>query len=275
MKKINFSFVILLFFYAVAIVLWKALDNIFYLFNFVYIGTSVFIGLYLMQKKNKMARHIAQFLVGSYMFFYLGVLCNENMQMEGFWYYLFLGVFEAAVIHYVVAKIVGPVLFGRGWCGYACWTAMVLDFLPFHVPKQKENKKLTYLRFIPLIGSFIFVVVLFWIHPSNMERIMWWSFLIGNAIYYALGISLAYYFKDNRAFCKYICPISLIQKIPSSFALVHIKQDEEKCVHCKKCDKVCPMGINISETKGSKEQRSSCILCGECVNACPKKALHM
>ena len=51
MKKINFSFVILLFFYTVAIVLWKALDNIFFLFNFVYIGTSVFIGIYLMQKK--------------------------------------------------------------------------------------------------------------------------------------------------------------------------------------------------------------------------------
>lgn len=60
---------------------------------------------------------------------YLGFLCRENMQIEGFWYYLFLGVFEAATIHYVVAKIFGPLLFGRGWCGYACWTAMVLDLL--------------------------------------------------------------------------------------------------------------------------------------------------
>ena len=29
------------------------------------------------------------------------------MQIEGFWYYLFTGVFEAATIHYAVAKIVG------------------------------------------------------------------------------------------------------------------------------------------------------------------------
>lgn len=43
-----------------------------------------------------------------------------NMMLEGFWYYLFLGVFQAATIHYMVAKIVGPFLFGRGWCGYAC-----------------------------------------------------------------------------------------------------------------------------------------------------------
>ena len=46
------------------------------------------------------------------------------MQIEGFWYYLFLGVFEAATIHDAVAKIFDPLLFGRGWCGYACWTAM-------------------------------------------------------------------------------------------------------------------------------------------------------
>ena len=50
------------------------------------------------------------------------------MQIEGFLYYLFTGVFEAATIHYAIAKIFGPLLFGRGWCGYACWTAMVLDF---------------------------------------------------------------------------------------------------------------------------------------------------
>ena len=45
------------------------------------------------------------------MLIYLGILSRENMQIEGFWYYLFLGVFEAAVIHYAVAKILGPLLF--------------------------------------------------------------------------------------------------------------------------------------------------------------------
>ena len=68
------------------------------------------------------------------MLVYLGILSRENMQIEGFWYYLFLGVFEAATIHYVVAKIAGPLLFGRGWCGYACWTAMILDLLPYKTP---------------------------------------------------------------------------------------------------------------------------------------------
>ncbi len=41
------------------------------------------------------------------MLVYLGLICGENMQIEGFWYYLFTGVFEAATIHYAVAKLFG------------------------------------------------------------------------------------------------------------------------------------------------------------------------
>ncbi len=59
---------------------------------------------------------------------------------RGFWYYLFLGTFEAATIHYAVAKIFGPLLFGRGWCGYACWTAMALDFLPYKRPQKPRRE---------------------------------------------------------------------------------------------------------------------------------------
>ena len=58
-----------------------------------------------MTKKIPCARRVVQLLVGLYMLVYLGLMCNENMQIEGFWYYLFAGVFEAATIHYAVVKI--------------------------------------------------------------------------------------------------------------------------------------------------------------------------
>ena len=60
---------------------------------------------------KRYARHFVQLAVGSYMLLYLGVISCENMQIEGFWYYLFLSVFEAATIHYAVAKIFGPLFF--------------------------------------------------------------------------------------------------------------------------------------------------------------------
>lgn len=58
-------------------------------------------------RKYRYAWQAAQLMVGLYMLVYLGLICQENMQIEGFWYYLFTGVFEAATIHYAVAKLCG------------------------------------------------------------------------------------------------------------------------------------------------------------------------
>lgn len=95
-------------FEVVAFSLYVSTKNVFYLLNFTYIGTCIGVGTCLMSFKNKYARNFVQLSVGSYMLIYLGIICRENMQIEGFWYYLFLGVFEAATIHYFVAKIAGP-----------------------------------------------------------------------------------------------------------------------------------------------------------------------
>ena len=205
---------------------------------------------FLFINKYKYARRIVQLLVGLYMLVYLGLICRENMQIEGFWYYLFTGVFEAATIHYAVAKIFGPLVFGRGWCGYACWTAMVLDFLPYKVPAQPSLAKV-----------------------GNMERIMFWAFIIGNIAYYGIGVALAFALKDNRAFCKYICPITVFLKPMSYFSLIRIKCDKDKCVGCGKCKRVCPMNVDVTDNARSRKNGTECILCMECVRNCPKEAL--
>lgn len=259
-------------FETVAVTLWLTKDNLFYLFNFSYIGSAIAIGFLLLQFRYQHARRIVQLFVGLYMLVYLGLICNENMQIEGFWYYLFTGVFEAATIHYAVAKIFGPLFFGRGWCGFACWTAMVLDFLPYKIPKS-PRKKIGFIRYITFTASLLFVAELFLCHVGNLEKIMFWAFLIGNILYYAVGIILAYAFKDNRAFCKYICPITVFLKPMSYFALLRVKCDKEKCISCGKCKRVCPMEVDITDNSRKRKNGTECILCMECVKACPKKAL--
>ena len=272
MKKWLPSLVMLGIFEAIAITLWLTKDNLFYLFNFSYIGICLAVGLGLYRIGWKHARRFAQFAVGSYMLVYLGLICGENMQIEGFWYYLFTGVFEAATIHYAVAKIFGPLLFGRGWCGYACWTAMILDLLPYKTP-QAPRKKLGFIRYITFALSLILVIALFLTHVGNLERIMFWLFLGGNVLYYAVGVILAFAFKDNRAFCKYICPITVFLKPMSYFSVLRVKCDESKCVKCGKCKKVCPMDVEVCNNSRKRENATECILCYECTKVCPKKAL--
>ena len=276
MKKLILPLGAWLLFASVALTLYLSSGHIFYLFNFLYIGTMLALGLYLFALGYKHARRVTQLGVGIYMLIGLGFLGRENMQLAGFFYYLFLGVFQAAVIHYAVAKIGGPLIFGRGWCGYACWTAMILDLLPFKVPtSHKRNIKLQYLRYLVFFITFIFVLLLFILEFEEKEKIMYISFIIGNILYYLVGILMAYYFKDNRAFCKYFCPVTVFLKPFSYFSLLRINKTENLCIDCDKCVKVCPMDVKMTDNSRKREYGTECIICGECIRSCPKQALQL
>ena len=104
-KKILGPLLLFLLFEGVAVILWLTKGDSFYLFNFSYIGLCLAGCVYLYGCRFPHARRIAQLCIGSYMLVYLGLICRENMQLEGFWYYLFQGSFTAATIHYAVAKM--------------------------------------------------------------------------------------------------------------------------------------------------------------------------
>lgn len=79
-------------FETIAVWLWQATGKLFFLLNFSYIGIWVALGLLLFTEGWKYAREFTQFGVGSYMLVFLGLICRENLQIEGLWYYLLCGV---------------------------------------------------------------------------------------------------------------------------------------------------------------------------------------
>lgn len=115
---------------------------------------------------------------------------------------------------------------------------------------------------------------LFLLKVANLEKIMFWPFLAGNVIYYISGIALAFAFKDNRAFCKYLCPVTVFLKPMSYFSVLHVHCDESKCVHCGKCLRVCPMDVEVNKESHKRKNGTECIHCYECTKVCPKKALR-
>ena len=68
-----------------------------------------------------------------------------------------------------------------------------------------------------------------------------------------MGIILAFKLKDNRAFCKYICPITVFLKPMSYFSLSRVRVNEEKCVSCNKCRSVCPMNVDMLNNKRNRK----------------------
>lgn len=282
LKNAAFPLIFLAIFWGLAIVLSITSDSVFYLFNFGYIGTSIATGVFLIQalpKKHKAwGRRTSQILVGCYMLFFLGFFNRENMQIEGFFMLLLSGVFAAATMHYVIAKIVGPLIFGRAWCSYTCWTAMILDLLPY---KRPQNKRIRYLGIIRYLYFFLSLglVLFIWyvlknpLGPQSTAELYW--LMVGNVLYYVLGLFLAFRLKDNRAFCKYICPIPVLQKITSRFSLLKMKIDPSKCIDCGKCEKVCPMDIKLLEYKNQNRRvlSTECIWCSTCTYECPTNAI--
>lgn len=273
-------------FYSIAIGFTISTGKTFYLFNFGYIGTAIALGAFLnnaLPKKHILwGRRIAQILVASYMLIFLGFIKNENMQIEGLFFYLLMGIFGGATIHYMVAKIVGPIFFNRGWCGWACWTAMVIDLLPWKRPREGRLRYLgsvRYLHFFLSLGLILFIWYVLQereIHTFKSTTELYWL-AGGNLIYYVVAIALAGSLKDNRAFCKYVCPIPTLQKVGGRFAIWKMEIDPEKCNDCGTCEKLCPMGIKLLDYKsaGQRILSTECILCTTCLNVCPRSAIDL
>lgn len=283
-KKLIVPGVVLLAFWGIA--LWGYLASGYTkpLIMFGYIGTSLGIGLglygVLPKRQKPLGRRLTLFMVGLFLLGFAIFLGHENSQLEGFFFGLLTGVVQMGVIHYLIAKLFGPLLFGRLWCGWACWTVMVLDLLPFKRPAGRLPGKWGWLRYLHFGLSLALVLALVYVigfraGAAGTTAVTW--FIIGNLAYYAIGIGLAYALKDNRAFCKYLCPVSVPLKITSRFSLLKIGGDAAKCNDCGACVKMCPMDIRIPEyiQAGQRVLSTECSLCQTCITVCAKDALKL
>lgn len=263
---------------------WLASGFVQPLLMFGYIGTSLGIGLGLYgtlpKKRKPIGRRLTLFLVGAFLIGFAILVGHENSQLEGAVFGLLTGVFQMAVIHYLIAKIIGPILFGRIWCGWACWTVMVLDLLPFKRPGGRLPGRwgqLRYLHFGLSVGLVLLLIYGFGFRAgaTGATAVRW--FVIGNALYYAVGIALAYALKDNRAFCKYLCPVSVPLKLTSRLAMLRIGGEAAKCNDCGACVKMCPMDVRIPEyiLAGQRVLSTECSLCQTCITVCARDALKL
>ena len=212
-RKMIVPGMVMLAFLTLGAVIWLSTGVIVPLFFFGYIGTSVGIGLGLYaalpKKKKPLGRRLSLILVGTFLVGFAAIYGQENMQIEGAFFGLLGGVTQAAVVHYLIAEIFGPMLFGRIWCGWACWTVMVLDLLPFKRPAGRLPGKWGWIRYLHFAISLGLVAIAWYVlgfQGGAMGKTALAWFIVGNILYYAAGIWLAYKYRDNRVFLQVSLP---------------------------------------------------------------------
>jgi ferredoxin-type protein NapH len=214
--------------------------------------------------------------------FTASVLLARNAQLEGLVFGLVGGVLVGPVTHYLLGKVVVPFGAGRVWCGWACWTAAVLDQLPYRAspgwlrPPARRIRLVTFGATIAL-ASLLALGLGYGGGAVGAHAAAW--FVAGNALYWLAGIVLAVRLRDNRAFCKYACPVAVVLRLTSRPALVKVAGDASACAECrsKACVTQCPMDIDVAGyvASGQRLLSSECIMCQHCVAVCPPNTLSL
>lgn len=276
---------VLAFFLAVGLATWRIEGRIGSLVFFALIGVAIGAGFAIHARarpsRKGRGRKLSLAVVGLGLFLGAGVFGRQSFQLEGFFFHVLASASGGVVTHYLVAKILGPVLVGRGWCGWGCWIFLVLDYLPW--PRSPGRRRgLGQLRVAHLATSFALVATLGWglgyDHGFDWKRTdgLWW-FLGGAGLYYAAGGALAAALRDNRAFCKYLCPNAVLLRTGSRLSLLKVQGTREGCKDCGACERICPMDVNVPSfaRAGTRVLDPECTLCQRCIAACPSGNLRL
>lgn len=128
----------------------------------------------------------------------------------------------------IAALVVGSILVRMFWCKYACPLGALSNIFMFPVP------------------AFTIVMI-----------------FIGLTL---LGIHLNFMFA--------LLPLAILGytgevtgKRFGQLPRLQITRNDQTCIDCKKCDKACPQGIQVSQY--NKVDHIDCHLCGECIGVCP------
>jgi ferredoxin-type protein NapH len=194
---------------------------------------------------------------------YLGILVII-VSIAGLWFPL-LGYFLLLVF---ATLMVTSYFRGRWFCGNLCPRG---SFNDFWVGKITRNKKIpailrSYWIRIPLFLMMMVFMGYRLLNTHGLINQIGMVFvvmcLVTTSIALITGASIS-----PRTWCTF-CPMGTVQNLIGG-SKYQLKVDDVKCVNCNKCEKSCPMQLEVH----NNSKKPDCIKCGRCITACPTKAL--
>lgn len=191
--------------------------------------------------------------------------------------------FSLMFLMFIVAAM--AMLYGRVYCGYLCpqmifseastaleskLTRTVNKYVTW---KARPRKLLSQSLFfsITAIGSVLlaFVFISYFVEPRDLlHRLMSLDLRTTGGVAGAATtlLTLLDFLFLRQRFCTTVCPYGYLQGMlgDAETLIVHYRDENRECIECKKCVRVCEMGIDIRTSPYQIE----CIHCGDCIDAC-------
>jgi len=196
------------------------------------------------------------------------------------------GIVFFALMFLMFLVIVSSVFYGRVYCGYLCpqmifseasMTAenrirrfLTKRLIAWKAPLRERAARILFYAALSLASVFLaFVFVSYFVEPRDLlQRLAHLDIETAGGISGA-AVTLVTFLDFSMVrlkFCTTVCPYGYLQGMlcDSKTLLVHYRDETHECIECKKCVRVCPMGIDIRKSPFQIE----CVHCADCIDAC-------
>jgi len=191
--------------------------------------------------------------------------------------------FSLMFLMFIVAAM--AMLYGRVYCGYLCpqmifseasialesrLTRTVNKYVRWNATYRKVlSRGLFYLIAAAASVILAFVFISYFVEPRDLlHRLLRLDLKTAGGIAGATTtlLTLLDFLFLRQRFCTTVCPYGYLQGMlgDGDTLIVHYRDEDRECIECKKCVRVCHMGIDIRTSPYQIE----CIHCGECIDAC-------
>ncbi|MBV9850617.1 MAG: 4Fe-4S binding protein [Armatimonadetes bacterium] len=181
-------------------------------------------------------------------------------------------------------------LYGRLWCGWVCPQTLASDFADslrarldrrFRVRKMAPpelgagraffvSRSLWAAIILAMAYGTGLTLACYWLAPATVWRGATHPLADPAAaatVYGLAAVIAADMLWLRRKFCSHACPYGALMSLladKNTLTVRYLDERDDECIHCRKCETDCPMGIDIKQGVG----QFACIGCGECVDAC-------
>jgi cytochrome c oxidase accessory protein FixG len=191
-----------------------------------------------------------------------------------------------ALMFLMFLVVASSVFYGRVYCGYMCPQMIFSEastalesrlrrlvtkrFMHWKPKARTRLYRALFYGVVAVASVFLaFIFISYFVEPRDLLRRLFSLDIRTAAGISGAAVTLVTFLDFSLVrlrFCTTVCPYGYLQGMlgDNHTLLVHYRDETHQCIECRKCVRVCPMGIDIRQSPFQIE----CVHCADCIDAC-------